>query len=149
MQPMQRHRRISSEKSSVAEDVQPSSSQLCGDTEESEGEPEEVDGLLHKRDQVEEELEQMKLKVEGMEWENRARRYHESIQKCVGYSEKHSLTTSATVRKVTTSRKCEKTWYAVLGHVRRMVSHCTSVRTSLSVWKKQSNRVKYQNRRWK
>ena len=26
----------------------------------------------------------MKLKVEGMEWENRARRYHETIQKCVG-----------------------------------------------------------------
>ena len=72
VQPMWRHRRISSEKSSVAEDVQPSSSRLCGDTEESEGEPEEVDELLHKRDQVEEELEQMKLKVEGMEWENRA-----------------------------------------------------------------------------
>ena len=84
VQPMRRRRRISSEKSSVAEDVQPSSSRLCGDTEESEGEPEEVDGLLRKRDQVEEELEQMKLKVEGMEWENRARRYHETIQKCVG-----------------------------------------------------------------
>ena len=84
VQPMWRCRRISSEKSSVAEDVQPSSSWLRRDTEESEGEPEEVDGLLHKRDQVEEELKQMKLKVEGMEWENRARRYHESIQKCVG-----------------------------------------------------------------
>ena len=84
VQPMRRRRRISSEKSSVAEDVQPSSSRLRGDTEESEGEPEEVEGLLRKRDQVEEELEQMKLKVEGMEWENRARRYHESIQKCVG-----------------------------------------------------------------
>ena len=79
VQPMWRHCRISSEKSLVAEDVQPSSSWLHGDTEESEGEPEEVEGLLHKRDQVEEELEQMKLKVEGMEWENRARRYHESI----------------------------------------------------------------------
>ena len=84
MQPMRCHRRISSQKSSVAEDVQPSSSQQHGDTEESEGEPEEVDGLLHKRDQVEEELEQMKLKVEGMEWENRARQYQETIQKCVG-----------------------------------------------------------------
>ena len=84
VQPMRHRRRISSEKSSVAEDVQPSSSRLHRDTEESEGEPEEVDGLLRKRDQVEEELEQMKLKVEGMEWENRARRYHESIQKCVG-----------------------------------------------------------------
>ena len=84
VQPMRRRRRISSEKSSVAEDVQPSSSRLRGDTEESEGEPEEVDGLLCKRDLVEEELEQMKLKVEGMVWENRARRYHESIQKCVG-----------------------------------------------------------------
>ena len=83
VQPMRRRRRISSEKSSVAEDVQPSSSRLSGDTEESEGEPEEVDALLRKRDQVEEELEQMKLKVEGMEWENRARRYHETIQKCV------------------------------------------------------------------
>ena len=84
MQPMRRRCRISSEKSSVAEDVQPSSSRLRGDTEESEGEPKEVDGLLRKRDQVEEELEQMKLKVEGMEWENQACRYHESIQKCVG-----------------------------------------------------------------
>ena len=84
VQPMWRRRRISSEKSSVAEDVQPSSSRLRGDTEESEGEPEEVGGLLRKRNQVEEELEQMKLKVEGMEWENRAHRYHESIQKCVG-----------------------------------------------------------------
>ena len=26
----------------------------------------------------------MKLKVEGMEWENRAHRYHKTIQKCVG-----------------------------------------------------------------
>ena len=84
VQPMRRRRRISSEKSSVAEDVQPSSSQQRGDTEESEGEPEEVDGLLRKRDQVAVELQQMKLKVEGMEWENRARRYHETIQKCVG-----------------------------------------------------------------
>ena len=83
MQPMWCRCRISSEKSSVA-DVQPSSSRLRRDTEESEGEPEEVDGLLCKRDQVEEELEQMKLKMEGMEWENRARRYHETIQKCVG-----------------------------------------------------------------
>ena len=84
VQPMRCRRRISSEKSSVAEDVQLSSSRLRGDTKESEGEPEEVDRLLRKRDQVEEELEQMKLKVEGMEWENRARRYHETIQKCVG-----------------------------------------------------------------
>ena len=84
VQPMWCRHRISSEKSSVAEDVQPSSSRLRGDTEESEGEPEEVDGLLCKRYQVEEELEQMKLKVEGMEWENRACRYHKSIQKCVG-----------------------------------------------------------------
>ena len=84
VQPMRRRRRISSEKSSVAEDVQPSSSRQHGDTEESEGEPEDVDGLLRKRDQVEEELQQMKLKVEGMEWENRAHRYHETIQKCVG-----------------------------------------------------------------
>ena len=84
VQPMWRRHRISSEKSSVAEDVQPSSSWQCGDTEESEGEPEDVDGILCKRDQVEEELHQMKLKVEGMEWENRARRYHKTIQKCVG-----------------------------------------------------------------
>ena len=84
VQPMWCRCRISSEKSLVAEDVQPSSSWLRGDTEESEGEPEEVDGLLRKRDQVEEELKQMKLKVEGMEWENRARWYHETIQKCVG-----------------------------------------------------------------
>ena len=83
VQPMRRCRRISSEKSSVA-DVQPSSSRQRGDTKESEGEPEEVDGLLRKRDQVAVDLQQMKLKVEGMEWENRACRYHETIQKCVG-----------------------------------------------------------------
>ena len=84
VQPMRHRRRISSEKSSVAEDVQPSSSRQRRDTEESEGEPEEVDGLLRKRDQVAVELQQMKLKVEGMEWENRACRYHETVQKCVG-----------------------------------------------------------------
>ena len=67
VQPMRRHHRISSEKSLVAEDVQPSSSQQHGDTEESEGEPEDVDGLVRKRYQVEEELQEMKLKVEGME----------------------------------------------------------------------------------
>ena len=79
------HRRISSEKSSVVEgEVIPSSSRQRGDTEESEGEAEEVDGLLRKKYQVEEELEQMKLKVEGMEWDARAHRYHETIQKCVG-----------------------------------------------------------------
>ena len=85
VQPRQCHRRISSEKSSVVEgEGIPSSSRQHRDTEESEGEAEEVDGLLRKRDQVEEELEQMKLKVEGMEWDNRAHGYHETIQKCVG-----------------------------------------------------------------
>ena len=84
MQLRQCHHRISSEKSSLVEEVIPTSSRQCGDTEESEGEPEDIDGLLCKRDQVEEELEQMKLKVEGMEWENWARGYHETIQKCVG-----------------------------------------------------------------
>ena len=85
VQPRWCRHRISSEKSSlVGEEVIPTSSQQRRDTEESEGEPEDVDGLLRKRDQVEEELEQMKLKVEGMEWENRVRGYHETIQKCVG-----------------------------------------------------------------
>ena len=79
------HRRISSEKSSVAEgEVIPSSSRQHGDTEESEGEAEEVDRLLHKKYQVEEELEQMKLQLEGMEWDGRALVYCEAIQKCVG-----------------------------------------------------------------
>ena len=83
MQPKCRHR-ISSEKSSVVEgEVIPSSSRQCGDTEESEGEAEEVDELLCKKYQVEEELEEMKLKLEGMEWDGQARRYHETIQKCV------------------------------------------------------------------
>ena len=78
-------RRISSEKSSVAEgEVIPSSSRQHRDTEESEGEAEEVDGLLHKKYQVEEELEQMKLKLERMEWDSQARVYRETIQKCVG-----------------------------------------------------------------
>ena len=85
MQPRWHHCRISSEKSSVVDgEVIPSSSQQCGDTEESEGDPEDIDRLLHKRDQVEEELEQMKLKVEGMEWENQTHEYCETIQKCVG-----------------------------------------------------------------
>ena len=84
MQPRWHHCRISSEKSSVVKGkVIPSSSRQCGDTEESEGEAEEVDRLLRKRDQVEEELKQMKLKVERMGWDNRARRYHEVIQRCV------------------------------------------------------------------
>ena len=72
--------RISSEKSSVAEgEVVPSSSRQRANTEESEGEAEEVDGLLRKKYQVEEELEQMKLKLEGMEWDGWARVYHETI----------------------------------------------------------------------
>ena len=54
------HRRISSEKSSVVEEVIPSSSQ-----QESDGEAEDGDRLLRKKYQVEEELKQMKLKVEG------------------------------------------------------------------------------------
>ena len=61
------HRRLSSEKSSVVEEeVMPSSSRQSGDTKESEGEAEKVDRLLRKKYQVEEELKQMKLKVEGM-----------------------------------------------------------------------------------
>ena len=84
VQPKHR-RRISSQNSSVVEgEVIPSSSQQCGDTEESEGETEEVDRLLCKKYQVEEELKQMKLKVEGMEWDAQARGYRETIQKCVG-----------------------------------------------------------------
>ena len=79
------HRRISSEKSSVAEgEVIPSSSWQCGDSDESEGEAEEVDRLLCKKYQIEEELEQMKLKMEAMEWDGRVCAYHETIQKCVG-----------------------------------------------------------------
>ena len=84
VQPMRRRHRIGSEKSSVAEDVLLSSSQQRGDTEESEGKLKTLTDSYARGDQVEEELQQMKLKVEGMEWENRARRYHETIQKCVG-----------------------------------------------------------------
>ena len=75
------HRRISSDKSSVAEEVIPSSSQQRGDSDESEAEG--VDGLLHKKYQVEEELEQMKLKMEAMEWDTRVCGYHETIKKGV------------------------------------------------------------------
>ena len=75
--------RISSEKSSVAEEVILSSSQQRGDSDESEGEFEGVDGLLRKKYQVEEELEQMKLKMEAMEWDTWVCRYHETIEKCV------------------------------------------------------------------
>ena len=76
-------RRISSEKSSVAEEVIPSSSRQHGDSGESEGEPEGVDGLLCKKYQVEEELEQMKLKMEAMEWDTWACGYRETIEKGV------------------------------------------------------------------
>ena len=81
MQPKCRHR-ISSEKSSVAE-VIPSSSWQHGDSDESEGEAEGVDGLLRKKYQVEEELKQMKLKMEAIEWDTRAHRYHKTIEKGV------------------------------------------------------------------
>ena len=79
--PPKRHRRISSDKSSVAEEVIPSSSRQCGDSDESEAEG--VDGLLCKKYQVEEELEQMKLKMEAMEWDTWARGYRETIEKGV------------------------------------------------------------------
>ena len=82
VQPKHR-RRISSEKSSVAEEVIPSSSQQRGDSDKSEGEAEGVDRLLHKKYQVEEELEQMKLKMEAMEWDTRAHGYRETIENCV------------------------------------------------------------------
>ena len=66
-----RHHRISSDKSSVAEEVILSSSRQRGDSNESEAEG--VDGLLCKKYQVEEELERMKLKMEAMEWDTRVR----------------------------------------------------------------------------
>ena len=43
-----------------------------------------TDSFLCKKYQVEEELKQMKLKLEGMEWDGQARGYRETIQKCVG-----------------------------------------------------------------
>ena len=149
VQLMWRHHRISSEKSLVAEDVQPSSSRRRGDTEESEGEPEEVDGLLRKRDQVEEELEQMKLKVEGMEWENRAHRYHETIQKCVGIFRK------ALINNIGNREESDH-----LKEVQEDMVRCTRTLAKngftlhvcedfIERVEKTANRVKYQNRRWK
>ena len=79
--PPKRRHRISSDKSSVAEEVIPSSSRQRGDSDESEAEG--VDGLLRKKYQVEEELEQMKLKMKAMEWDTRVRRYRETIEKGV------------------------------------------------------------------
>ena len=73
--------RINSDKSSVAEEVIPSSSRQRRDSDKSETEG--VDRLLCKKYQVEEELEQMKLKMEAMEWDSRARGYHETIKKGV------------------------------------------------------------------
>ena len=78
-----RHHRISSVNSSVAEEDIPSSSQQHGDSDESEGEAEGVDGRLRKKYQVEEKLRQMKLKMEAMEWDTRVRGYHETIEKGV------------------------------------------------------------------
>ena len=77
------HRRISSDKSSVAEEVIPSSSRQHEDSDESEGEAEGVDGLLCKKYQIEEELKQMKLKMEAMEWDTQACGYRETIEKGV------------------------------------------------------------------
>ena len=74
-------RRIISDKSSVAEEVIPSSSRQHGDSDESEAEG--VDGLLRKKYQVEEELEQMKLSMEAMEWDTQARGYCKTIEKGV------------------------------------------------------------------
>ena len=79
--PAKRRRRISSDKSSVAEEVIPSSSWQHGDSDESEAEG--VDGLLRKKYQVEEELKQMKLKMEAMEWDTWACGYCKTIEKGV------------------------------------------------------------------
>ena len=78
---LKHRRRISSDKSSVAEEVIPSSSRQRGDSDKSEAEG--VDGLLCKKYQVEEELEQMKLKMEAMEWDTQVRGYRETIEKGV------------------------------------------------------------------
>ena len=145
---MRRRRRISSENSSVA-DVQPSSSRQRRDTEESEGEPEEVDGLLRKRDQVAVELQQMKLKVEGMELENRARWYYETIQKCVGIFRK------ALINNFGNREESDH-----LKEVREDMVRCTRTLAKngftlcvcedfIERVEKPSNWVKYQNRRWK
>ena len=76
-------RRFSSEKSSVAEEVIPSSSRQHRDSDESEGEAKGVDRLLRKKYQVKEELKQMKLKMAAIEWDTRARVYRKTIEKCV------------------------------------------------------------------
>ena len=142
-------RRISSEKSSVVEgEVIPSSSRQHGDTKESEAEAEEVDRLLRKKYQVEEELEQMKLKVEGMEWDAQACEYHETIQKCVGLFRK------ALINNFSNHEESDK-----LKEVREDMVPCTRTLAkngfTLRVCEdfiervaKQSNWVKYQNRRW-
>ena len=119
-------RRISSEKSSVVEgEVIPSSSLQCGDTEESEGEAEEVDGLPCKKYQVEEELEQMKLKVEGMEWDARACGYRETIQKCVGLFRKALINNFG---------KCEES--DQLKEVQEDMVHCTRIlaKNGFTLW---------------
>ena len=79
--PLKHRCRISSDKSSVAEEVILSSYRQRGDSDESEAEG--VDALLCKKYQVEEELKQMKLKMEAMEWDTRARGYRETIEKGV------------------------------------------------------------------
>ena len=73
--------RIISDKSSVAEEVILSSSRQHGDSNKSEAEG--VDGLLRKKYQVEEELKQMMLKMEAMEWDTRVCGYRETIEKGV------------------------------------------------------------------
>ena len=146
--PPKRRRRISSEKSSVAEEVILSSSWQCGDSDESEGEAEGVDGLLCKKYQVEEELEQMKLKMEAMEWDTRAHRYHETIEKGV------VLFRKALLNNLGNHEESDQ-----LKEMRGNMARCTRTLAKngfklgvcedfMERVEKQSNRVKYQNRRW-
>ena len=113
--PTKRHRRINSDKSSVAEEVIPSSSWQCRDSDKSEAEG--VDGLLHKKYQVEEELEQMKLKMEAMEWDTRASGYRKTIEKGVVLFRKALLNNLGNGKESDQLKECEETWHAVLGHL--------------------------------
>ena len=52
------------------------------ESEESDGE-EDVNKLLHERDKVGEQLVEMQRKMKGLQWDNQARGYHATIEKCV------------------------------------------------------------------
>ena len=77
--PKVKHRRISSKRSSVQGYEPPSPK----DKDSEEDSSDEMKKLLSERDAVEERLAEMQRKMEGLEWSEKARQYHATIEECV------------------------------------------------------------------